>query len=136
MVTPLVRITRPTNFCVRRSSTSTSLPSGRPFLSKPLIRTIARSPCITCDISLGLKNKSSPFNLVLSSVIKNPNPSGWPCTTPEIKSSLSAMHKAPFLFLMICPSRSIAFRRLLNISRSSSLISNNRYSCSILKGIP
>ena len=136
MVTPLVLNTRPTNFWVRRSSTSTNLPSGLPRLSKPLIRTMARSPCITCDISLGLKNRSSPLSLVLSSGIKNPKPSGWPCTTPEIKSSLSAMHIAPLRFLIIWPSRSMALRRLLKTSRSSPLMSNNTYSCSSLSGIP
>ena len=123
IVTPWPCMTRPTKFLVLRSNTSTILPSGLPFLSSPLMRTMARSPCITCAISRGPKNTSSAC-LVLSSGTKKPKPSGWPITLPAMACIFSAKHNAPFRLRIIWPSRSMALRRLLKLSRSSALISN------------
>ena len=78
---PCSSYTRPTTSRLTCSSTSTMTPSGRPRLSTPIWRAVARSPCSVLCISFGDRNKSA----VPSSGTRNPKPSGCPCTVPVIE---------------------------------------------------
>ena len=97
---------RPTRRLVRRSMTSTMVPSGLPRYS-PDGLTSTRSPCKTFCISRADKKRSWPP----ASGTKKPKPSRWPCTRPATKSNLLAGSSTPLRLGNNCPSRSIAAMR-------------------------
>ena len=130
--TPRSENNRPTSLVFLRSSTSTIEPSRRPRRSTPTSRTIARSPSSTLCICFGPKKRSSePL-----SGTRKPKPSGCPCTRPGIRSSFSTRQISPCRLRITCASRSIAARRRVKPSISSSPMSSMVASCSMFIGTP